>query len=57
MVEGAIAHYQATGQRNFLDIAIRMQTVSAGRLVTNRDSRYVCQVIRLQKWHWLNYIW
>ena len=23
MVEGAIAHYQATGQRNFLDIAIR----------------------------------
>jgi hypothetical protein len=23
MVEGAVAHYQATGQRNFLDIAIR----------------------------------
>lgn len=23
MVEGAIAHYQATGQRNFLDIAVR----------------------------------
>jgi DUF1680 family protein len=23
MIEGAIAHYQATGQRNFLDIAIR----------------------------------
>ena len=23
MVEGAIAHYQAAGQRNFLDIAIR----------------------------------
>lgn len=23
MVEGAIAHYQATGQRNFLDVAIR----------------------------------
>lgn len=23
MVEGAIAHYQATGKRNFLDIAIR----------------------------------
>lgn len=31
MIEGTIAHYQATGQRNFLILQFAMQIVSVGR--------------------------
>lgn len=51
MVEGAIAHYQATGKRNFLDIAIRYADCVCREIVSTGEGQpSVCRDIRLPKW-------
>ena len=56
MVEGAIAHYQATGKKNFLNIAIKYADCESVKSEINPISSFVFQVIRLQRWHWLSFI-
>ena len=56
MIEGAIAHYQATGQRNFFDIAIRYADCVCREIGEGPGNWYVYPDIRLRKWLWLNFI-
>lgn len=51
MVEGAVAHWQATGSRKFLDIAIRYADCVVREVGPNQDKLAWYRDIRLPKWH------
>ena len=57
MVEGAIAHYQATGKRNFLDIAIRYADCVCREIGTGEGQQIRVRDIRLPKWPLPNCAW